>query len=372
MKKLVGPVTAIATILFQLTAHPSLGAASYEIRGDLVHSGFDRGGTFKQAIPFFMLVSGEQWQITTAPSNSVVTCDGTNIFYLDKSKLVTLPGRPPQPTNCYFVSVEAGPVPSGGLSGGNHVRIAWFVYASSRVAATAPDDLPALWFNARYSIEAHVYASKVKASEKSPYLPESASFTLTEDRFNRAMLSPWLIHEGWPHEYQRPKQIGPFGFETATYRVMAVTNVNGLSLPVSFELLLNSPSMQAVESYYGTNIVISEVPARKIEPIASDKLLRVVDFRFQNSERHIDFIQYVTKKWIVSTESPDLQLLFQNKLTNPRIGTQLLVAPELNNNVRWLRLCILFVFLSPIFFTFGYRMYKRQLAKVNSKPLFNP
>ncbi|MGA2179556.1 MAG: hypothetical protein ABSH15_08250 [Verrucomicrobiota bacterium] len=370
MKKILGIIAAVATTATYSSVQPSLHAASYEVRGSLDHFGFYGRESFTNSTPFTMVVSGEQWQINNNEggiSNSAAICDGTNIFYFDKSKVIVFRGQSPLPPDSYVVAVEAGPVPSGGLSGGGGVRVLWFAYESSVVVGTNSDDLPAPWLNARYIAKAHAYKSKVEVLGDSPYLPSSASFTLTESRVNNAAANPWLVHEGpaASHpDYQHWKLFEPYGFIGARYNVLATTNIHGLRLPVNFELVILRPSSETptMEIYRGANIVIREIASRKIEPKALDKPIFVTDFRFQSRERHIDFIRYVAKQWITSAQSPDLETLFEQKLKDPGIGPRSLLSPggeQSSKSSNWVRAAIFIVFISPLLLIAYRRLFKR-------------
>jgi hypothetical protein len=384
IKKTPRIVAAVATAAMYFSMQPSLYAVSYEIHGFLDRVGFrDRVGSnglhglevfTNESSPFTMVVSGGQWQLKNNESGisySEISCDGTNIFHFNHSEVISFHGKGALLPDSYQVVVEEGPIPSGGYT----VQIPWLAFASSAVAESNWIDLPAPWLNARYSVRAHAYASKVEVLNNSPHLPGSISFTLAEDRANKAAASPWLVHEGPPAshpDYQKWKPYEPYGFTGATYQVLATTNIHGLCLPVSFELVTFDPpfdpslTTQITEIYCGTNIVIREIASKKIEPRVSDKPIFVTDFRFYDRERHIDFIRYVARQWIISARSPDLEGLFDQKLKDPSMSPCSLLPPaERKQNSNWeVRTALFIVFISPLLLVTYRWIFKRAATNV--------
>src|SRR5208283_6020115 len=98
---------------------------------------------------------------------------------------------------------------------------------------------------------AHVYEPTINLSAAPPYLPESATFVITEKRAESASGSPWLNKEAYHDGKRIPRKIDqqwrprePFGFRGASYKVIATTNIDGLTLPVLFEFAIYVPSLQ--------------------------------------------------------------------------------------------------------------------------------
>lgn len=299
---------------------------AFEVAGCLDHVLLSEDGSCltNESMPFEVTVSGDQWQIRSFEQKGFcreTTCDGISIFHFCKANVGPFAKHLRLPP-AYRVLVEPGPIPSGGSS----VAIPWLAYASSTVVQTNPADLPAPWFNPRVDPNAHAYKAQFRVSANPPYLAESATFVLSQERAAKAGLSLWLNHEGpsvlrevdakWkPHE--------PDGFVAEAYKVIGVTNIGDLTLPISFELTIFYPlsdgRSRIIEIYRGTNVVAKTIGPKKIAPTTPDKPIFVRDFRFQNRDFNVDYLEYLVSDWIRSAHSDDLQTLFNQKMHNPNL-----------------------------------------------------
>jgi hypothetical protein len=356
---LIASMAATAVVLS--CAGSTQAETAFEVSGSLEHLVYHQQSYTNQWLSFKMLVSGGQWQIISSenediPAETTTTCDGANIFHYCKADVLIFSNSfgGVLPHNCNRVIVEQGPVPSGGY----HVEIPWFAYASSKLAQSNFADLPTPWMNPRYSLQAHVYEPTINLSAAPPYLPESATFIVTKERAESASGSPWLdkeaYHDGKRIPYKvdqqwRPRE--PFGFTGATYNVIATTNIHGLTLPVLFELAIYVPSVQEpIEIFRGTNIIIRERSPTNIQPGKPDKAIYVMDFRFSNESQHISYLDYVSWNWISSTNETELQRFFNGMLENPDLSlySRVISAPKPKRVTTQVVLVVALLF--PLFF----------------------
>ena len=357
MKTILNIIVAVITVATYSYAGTLDSKVSIEITGSLDHLIFRRGSFTNDSFPFKMIVSDNQWQIMTfgnGDSYTETTYDGTNIFHFCKTNLMPLSESFALSPMAYRVVVEPGPIPSGGYS----VEIPWLAYASSAIFKTDIADLPAPWLDPRNNLKAHVYESKIQASSRFPYLPESATFELTKERAEKATDSTWITREGYRHDRRFVRKIDknwkpdePNGFIAARYVVTAVTNINGLTFPTSFELAIYRPlSKRPVDTYSGTNMVVRKMPLKIIRPTTLDKPIYVKDFRFYDKELNISYLDYISENWISSTNSTDLQKIFRRKLENPNLSLDSLIIrqPQRKPIMIYVFFAIAFLFPLPI------------------------
>jgi hypothetical protein len=307
---------------------PSVGLSenvvSFEVSGDLDHIMLSTDGSVltNQVSSFSMIVSGDHWQTKDYKSDSSyreITCDDVSIFHFCKDDTFTLPEKYIYPTGIH-VFVESAPIPSGGYA----VEIPWLAYASTSVAQTNCADLPALWLEPRYIPNAHIYKSDIEVYANSPHLPREVTWVVTKERDKAAADNSWLNTEGLEDIRKVYRQLtwnAPAGFVGGKYKVITMTNIDGLTLPIAFELTTYYLSTKIPwEIYRGTNIIIKKMASKKIVPNKPGKPIFVVDYRFHDYLKNIDYLQYLAKGWIISPQSKTLQNFFARKINNPKLS----------------------------------------------------
>lgn len=311
-------IAGLAAFSTYLQAEIPTHTISFEVSGFLNCQFFRNDGSLftNQLLKFEMRITGDQWQIKNFEGDSYWerSCDGTNIYHYFKDKETTLPG--------YGGFVESGTIPSGGYP----VALPWLAYASSS-ACKNKTEFPAPWSDPRNDPYACAFEPVVHVSTNSPFLPESVIFVLTKELAAKAGVNPWLPKEGISlsdRQFRKnwmPKE--PIGFTGGIYRVVSSTNIQGLSLANSFELLkyrqayrrsATSSNSPIAAIYSSTNVFIRPLEPTPITPVTSDKPIFVMDMRFQDGKLNINYISYfITNRWITDQNSAELQTLFDLK-----------------------------------------------------------
>lgn len=292
-----------------LSASAAYGSSAFQVEGSLHAAFYYASGELRatQSTRFIVAVDGDQWAIRHG--YEVTTCDGTNVY-----AVLLVPDEPKVPA-----TIVPGWYP---LQQSYQTTIPWLAFCSARFLEDKDRvvSMPAPWGLAMMDVSTHAYTASVSCFADPPGLPRAARFVTTPKSLARAARSNALRVEGVSAgELERrrldlEKRLGrnQLGGE---YMVRGTTNYNGLTIPTDFELRhfavrpvasksrsrppdnASSRGQTGSSHTYLAALYLGHI-SRVCKPTTTDYLPHmtnycdVVDHRFSDRRRHIDYIGY--------------------------------------------------------------------------------
>jgi hypothetical protein len=380
----------VAALFILSISHAS--AQMHVIKGEL--EGTYYGWTGKlvgtQITEFTINIGEYRWLLRSEYSTNwfwLAGGDGTNTY----SVLVD-----PKVHNMVAVGyVFSGDFPQEAL---DTVSIPWLSFCSSHFLShsTNRDSIPSLWGQPRTDPMSYVCSTEITQFTKPPYLPEKIKWVTSPTQIAFATSNSYLRIEDATVEELNKRSVDfqasiSAGKSLGNYRVLDVTNVDGLILPLKFELdaygylspeaiktaqhILNEQSetndlkgkivkdtyLTAV--YKGTVTKISidsnhvELPEPKIP-------MFLMDHRLSSRSDGIDYVAYKSKQWKPQVDTELLNLLEIKKKHPPHnLSPSKPIGMHMQNVVRVL---VLFICFAPLF-VWGVRKLKNKTTKNTNK-----
>lgn len=188
-----------------------------------------------------------------------------------------------------------------------NVQVPWFALASGETIARGTRMLPPL-YSPRVDALGNIVSPQIAPGGLPPFLPKTATFTVSEQLKKRIDDSPFLSCEPRNRKLLKliPEELRRYsdGQLMAEYLVISSTNVGGLEIPTQFELNRYAYSRQdttrrlATVKYRGQVSAVTLTVEEPMLPAISNKLF-VTDRRVQNRDAEIDYVSYelTDKAW---------------------------------------------------------------------------
>jgi len=266
-----------------------------------------------RSYPFVVTVKGTGWQIKSlyeGDNYDVLGCDGTNVFEILHDFPKFIPGRKGKVGGLQNSADLAHPQMEGfpacitkgtqPIDSSWNVQVPWFALASGEAISRGARVLPPL-YSPRVDALGNIVSPQITAGVLPPFLPRTATFTVSGELKKRIDDSPFLSCEPQNRKLLKliPEELRRYsdGQLMAEYLVISSTNVGGLEIPTQFELSRyayskrNKTQRLATVKYRGKVSAISLTVEEPMLPVISDKLF-VTDRRVQNRADRIDYVSY--------------------------------------------------------------------------------
>lgn len=319
---------AIQLITGMLLLVPIL-ANGITIQGIVVNKVFSKSGSVFAEGPSIFQVSSQsnQWQIKI------------DLFEQDNFSIVA-GSDGTQSATITTITSKRNIRPNGLLQSGGFPshewppsRVVWLAFCSSGYFGSGHSNLPALWNGGfKEPISHALRLDSIKYyGEHTPFiLPRSLEFRYSSSMLINRTNIPYLSYEVTQRKIATEANKVVANYENmlvARYQVLSQTNLDNVTYPMSFELIVyGNKSALKLASYEGTvTNVTMETPAEYLPTIQGP--INVSDYRFNDAMRHIDAISYTISNNIwTSTNDPILKDQFRKK----QMGNPVYVDSPLN------------------------------------------
>ncbi len=235
----------------------------------------------------------------------------------------------------------------------------------------------------------HVCSTEVDQFSEPPYLPREIKWITSSKQIGSASSNSFLRIEGATVKELDKKSINykadvQTGETLGTYHVLDTTNVDGLTLPLKFELdaygyfssreidyaqrILDAVSKTnnllkdrkvgntyLVAVYNGIVTGISDENNHVTLP-EPNLAMSITDYRLSSQSNGIDFVSYRSKEWKTQVDTELLNLLDVKKKSPPHNLSPNSIGPRSRNVIRAI---ILITFFAPLFI-WGARKFKNK------------
>jgi hypothetical protein len=268
---------------------------------------------------FSIEVVGERWHLETPyerGKKEEYFCDGTNVVALFYDP------------ECLAYPVPATVQNDGFPAGGFQADLPWLAYASAKYL-NQNKQLAAPWATARHDVRAWTYDATICRFRVPPELPSEIVFVQTASNAKSAINNPALKIEGVDKKALRQRKLlaqqAQHSQKEGRYSVTGTTNLDGLLIPLSFQVAVYSPGALRDASrtnalrpnfiYRGKASGVLAINEGLAWPQLNQRSASVTDRRFRSERHHIDCIQYFVTNgnWFVRTNHPYLVGLFEAK-----------------------------------------------------------
>ncbi len=377
-----------AAILLVVTASRA-PAQTYRIKGELEATYYSWTGKLgsTQTTSFSINIEENRWLLKTeyAPNwFSLTGGDGTNTYHVLVDPNAT---KLPAPASIFY-----GDFPQDQF---DRVSIPWLVFCSSHFLnhLAQTDAIPSLWSQAQTDPMSHICSTEIVPFTERPYLPKEIKWITSLRQIALASSNRFLRIEGATAKELDKKSIDfksdvQAGETLGSYHVINTTNIDGLIIPLEFELnaygyfspkqrdyaqrILDSVSKTNNLLKYrqvGTTYLVA-VYKGTVAEVSSDSnhvalpepmvAMSITDYRLSSRSNGIDFVSYKSKDWKPQVDAELLNLLDAKKKNPPNNLSANSVSLRSRNVIR---AAILIVFFAPLFY-WGLRKLKNKKTKV--------
>jgi|GEM_PF-4742459 len=258
-------------------------------------------------------------------------CDGTNVyelveFYPLPAELAAVYGQrygapPPGPAPGeevpqYHVRVIPGTVPLD-HSG---VTLLWMAFCSPFHPLDWGSGIP-LSADALADPDAFAYRTEVHRFEDRVGLPESVRFYKSSARLRVSANRPVRIRSSWSRKHLTSVLLREFrledGFLAAHYYVVAATNLDGIHIPLEFEMGFyrrvagGAAELRGLDQGRVTLLTYCAAPQWPVKEVGR---VQVDDHRFRHPRKLVDYISYFSEEGrIPPVSDPQLHRLFEQQ-----------------------------------------------------------
>lgn len=211
-------------------------------------------------------------------------------------------------------SIQLGVVPEGSYPG----RIPWLAFASSTFLKTNLD-FPAPWADT-LEPSAHIHEVRRKDSTNYSDVTETIEWVVSNKKLQGLSTNSWLDY--YPELYKksvstwRPNEMS--GFLSASYVVVAFTNIADTTLPLQFELrkFRSSLAPAGITNFEIASLFIGKVrkvrvlpPSSLLPQLPTNEAIYILDHRFQDRQAGLLAIHYTitNRPWPIDVSDPNLQ-----------------------------------------------------------------
>lgn len=247
------------------------------------------------------------------------------------------------------------------------IQLPWFALLSGKYLSA---DTPAPWVDSKVFVSSVMFSLDFELFEQFPFAPKKAEWLYSEEKAVKSFDSKYLNIEAMPSDVielnknksKRFKNIITENQIVANYEVQDYYSKSNIIIPTKWQL-----KRYYFEHGYNTNIaMLINGSVEKIDYSDQTHIpskftnVFVQDFRFENSNRRIDYVSYnITNSFLPSKNDPRLNDLLKIKVKN---------APSFffDNNKRFFIKFAFYASITALVLSVIYRLYKQKQTKTHT------